>query len=68
MSVITALLNGDIEEDIYMQDTAVFRYLLKSRQVRKLHKSLYELKQAPREWYSKIKSFLFDTLNDKICP
>lgn len=65
MDVITAFLNGGIEEDIYMQVPAEFRDQLKPNQLYKIQKALYGLKQAPRKWHSKINSFLFDKFGYK---
>ena len=56
MDVKCAFLNGDITEEIYMQQPQVFYtnpFLVYS-----LRKSLYGIKQAPRAWYAKIDSFL----------
>ena len=56
MDVKCAFINGDMNEDIYMQQTKWFvsnPYL-----VCRLKKSLYGLKQAPRAWYAKIDGFL----------
>ena len=56
MDVKCAFLNGDLTEEIYMQQPQVFStnpYL-----VWRLKKSLYGLKQAPRAWYANIHSFL----------
>lgn len=68
MDVITAFLNGDLEEEIYMQFSARISDQLKPNQVCKLHKALYGLKQAPRQLCFKINSFLVDTLGYKSCP
>ena len=56
MDVKCDFLNGDLTEDIYMQQPKWFfcnRYL-----VYRLKKSLYRLKQAPGAWYAKIDGFL----------
>eukprot|EP00171_Calliarthron_tuberculosum_P001087 IDg1087t1 len=68
MDVITAFLNGDLEEDIYMQVPCGFKDKAKPNLVCKLHKALYGLKQAPRQWYAKINSFLIDELGFQSCP
>ena len=49
-------INGDINEEIYMNQPEGFvsnPYL-----VCRLKKSLYGLKQAPKDWYAKIDGFL----------
>eukprot|EP00171_Calliarthron_tuberculosum_P001088 IDg1088t1 len=68
MDVITAFLNGDLEEDIYMQVPSGFKDKSKPNLVCKLHKALYGLKQAPQQWYAKINSFLIDELDFQSCP
>ena len=55
MDLKCAFINGDLTEEIYMQQPRGFvsnPYL-----VNRLNKSLYGLKQAPRAWYAKIDSF-----------
>ena len=56
MDVKCAFLNGDLIEEIYMQQPQGFS--TNPSLVWKLKKSLYGLKQAPRAWYAKIDSFL----------
>ena len=50
-------LNGDLQEDIYMQIPEGLRTPENSGMVCKLLKSLYGLKQAPRQWYGKIDQY-----------
>jgi len=50
MDVITAFLNGDLDEDIYMQQPDGYVQSGSEHLVCKLKKSLYGLKQAPRCW------------------
>ena len=56
MDVKCAFLNGDLTEDIYMQNPK--RFSTDHSLVCRLRKSLYGLKQAPGAWYAKIDSFL----------
>jgi len=48
MYVKSLFLNGDLREDIYMQQTPGFITTETSSLVFKLNKSLYSLKKAPR--------------------
>ena len=50
MDVKTAFLNGNLEEDIYMQQPEGFVAGRKDNLVCKLRKSIYGLKQASRCW------------------
>ena len=53
MDVKTAFLNGDIDEEIYMEQPEGFAVPGQERKVCKLVKSLYGLKQAPMKWHEK---------------
>jgi hypothetical protein len=57
MDVKTAFLNGELEEDIYMDQPQGFVQDGKEHMVCKLKKSLYGLKQSPRAWYQHIDMF-----------
>ncbi|KAL9267166.1 Retrovirus-related Pol polyprotein from transposon TNT 1-94-like protein [Drosera capensis] len=56
MDVKTAFLHGDLEEEIYMEQPDGFRVKDKEDYVCRLKRSLYDLKQAPRQWYKKFES------------
>ena len=58
MDVKTAFLHGDLEEDIYMHQLEGFEVKGKEGYACKLKKSLYDLKQAPRQWYHKFDTFM----------
>jgi len=57
MDVKTAFLNGDLEEEICMEQPEGFTHE-GEHLVCKLHKSLYGLKQSPRAWNQKLDAFL----------
>eukprot|EP00171_Calliarthron_tuberculosum_P022031 IDg22031t1 len=67
MDVVTAFLNGDLDEEVYMEVPAGFRDPKRPNSVCKLLKAIYGLKQAPKQWYAKINSFLVDELNFQGC-
>ena len=53
MDVKKAFLNGDLDEEIYMEQDERFFALRQEKKVCKLVKSLYGLKQALEQWYEK---------------
>ena len=53
MDVKTTFLNGDLEEEVYMQQPEGFIISGPEKKVCKLVKSLYGLKQAPKQWHQK---------------
>jgi hypothetical protein len=58
MDVKTTLLDGEIEEEVYIGQPDGFVIHEKDSHVCRLKKSLYGLKQAPRAWYEKIDGYL----------
>ena len=60
MDVKTAFLHGELEEDIYMAQPEEFVAQGKEQFVCKLKKSLYGLKQSPRQWYMRFDKFMLD--------
>ena len=54
----TAFLHGDLDEEIYMSQPEGFVAHGKQDYVCKLKKSLYGLKQSPRQWYKRFDGFM----------
>jgi hypothetical protein len=53
MNVKTTFLNGELDEQIYMEQQVGFVANGQEGMVCKLLKSLYGLKQAPKQWHEK---------------
>lgn len=54
MDVITAYLNGEIKEDIYLLPSEGYTETKSRKRVWKLKKAIYGLKQSGRIWYEKL--------------
>lgn len=51
-------LNGEILEDVYVEQPLGCEVKADENKVLKLEKALYGLKQSPRAWYAKIVGYL----------
>ena len=58
LDVKTAFLHGDFDEEIYMEQPEGFVQNRNKKFVCRLKKSLFGLKQSPRQWYKKFDSFM----------
>ncbi|GJU41821.1 retrovirus-related pol polyprotein from transposon TNT 1-94 [Tanacetum coccineum] len=58
MDVKSAFLDGFINEEVYVAQPPGFIDFEKPDHVYKLKKALYDLKQAPKAWYDRLKAFL----------
>ena len=58
MDVVSAFLNGELKEEIYMQQPPGYVQSGKEEVVCKLRKSIYGLKQFPRCWNAKLSNHL----------
>jgi hypothetical protein len=58
LDVKIAFLHGDLDEEIYMEQLEGFVQNHKKKFVCRFKKSLYGLRQSPRQWYKKFDSFM----------
>ena len=58
MDVKSAFLNGDLEEEVYIEQPEWFQLTDNPNNVCKLKKDLYVLKQEPESWYHRLYKFL----------
>jgi ATP-binding cassette subfamily B (MDR/TAP) protein 1 len=58
LDVKTAFLHCELDEEIYMDQPKGFIVSGKEDLVCKLKRSLYGLKQSPRQWYKSFDSFM----------
>ena len=57
MDVKSAFLNGNLKEEVYIEQPSGFMIPGSESKVCRLRKALYGLKQAPRAWYQRIDTF-----------
>ena len=58
MDLKSAFLNGELKEEVYMEQPEGFDLTTEKDFVCKLKKALYGLKQAPRAWYARLDHYL----------
>jgi hypothetical protein len=58
MDLTTNFLNGIIEEEVYIEKPWGFEVHGRESCVCRIKKALYEIKQAPKVWYSRIDGYL----------
>jgi hypothetical protein len=51
-------MNGELEEEVYIEQPEGFKLSENVDYVRKLRKALYGLKHYPRAWYSRLDKYL----------
>jgi hypothetical protein len=61
IDVKSSFLNGEFEEEVYIEQPKGFQLSENIHYVCKLKKALYGLKQAPRAWYSRLDKYLQQT-------
>jgi len=67
LDVKSALLNGFLEEEIYVEQSLGYIEAENEGKVYKLKKALYDLKQAPRAWNTRIDRYFQENGFEK-CP
>jgi hypothetical protein len=58
MDVKSKFLNGNLEEEVYIEKPEGFQLTNKGDYVCKMKKALYGLKQKPIAWYARLDSYL----------
>ena len=58
MEVKNTFLNGELDEEVYMDLPSGFDGGYEGRKVYRLKKSLYGLKQSPRAWFDRFTKFV----------
>ena len=61
MDVKNAFLNGELEEEVYVEQPPGFIDPKYPNHVYRLDKALYGLKQAPRAWYETLTQVLLES-------
>lgn len=67
LDVKSAVLHGELKEDMYIAQPQGYEVKGEENKVYKLKKALYGLKQAPRVWFSRVKSYFVKEGFEKSC-
>jgi len=62
MDVKTTFLYAELEKKIYMKQPEGYIHDGQENKVWLLTRSLYELKQSPRQWYKRLDPFMIKTI------
>ena len=60
MDFKSAYINGHINEEVYVSQPPGFENYEHPNYVYKLKRALYDLKQAPKAWYERLRKFLLE--------
>lgn len=58
MDVVSAYIQGNLHDEIYMEQPEMFKKKENPEKVCKLNKPIYGLKQSGREWYNRLDKFV----------
>ena len=58
LDINNTFLNGNLLEDVYMRQPSGFEDSTYLSHLCRLNKTVYSLKQAPRSWFNKLKTYL----------
>lgn len=65
MDVKPTFFNGELKEEVYIEQPKGFKLRDDPNIVFRLKKALYGLKKAPRSWYGRIDKYLIDQVFQK---
>ena len=68
LNVKFAFVHRELDEEFYMHQPEGFKVGDKESKVCRLRKSLYGLKQSPRQWYKRFNSFMLKYGNEIFSP
>jgi hypothetical protein len=66
VDVKSTFLNGELEEEVYIEQPEGFSLIDESGMVCRLRKALYGLKKAPRAWYAWLDKYLLHIKSQKL--